>query len=151
MYKHIAITNRHGMYKNRPFIDQSRIFNIILKILQAVMQKSLQDQWILGVPPTVRYHGGWKKWRLDAGGSTHSFLEKDIVLKAAAWAADKKAKLQVLHVKELSQKVKNAGLKVPRQKEELVEINLRLAYKSQDFPCVCCHPLKAHWFDERLC
>lgn len=68
--------------------------------VQAVLERCLQQQDMLGVPDCLRYHQGWKKWRLDVGGSTHSFREKANAMEAARWSIETRNALQVKTAKD---------------------------------------------------
>ena len=43
---------------------------------------------IQGIPPSMKYHGGWKKWLISVGGQNHQFLAKEQALDVHRWLVD---------------------------------------------------------------
>ncbi|CAK9086423.1 unnamed protein product [Durusdinium trenchii] len=108
--------------------------------LQAALSQAISDQDMLGVPEQLKFHGGWKKWRLEVGQSTHSFAANDkaAAVAAAMWAKSCLAHLDCLPSKALLAETKESGMAAKRNKSSQIEAVLHLRYRAQKFACICC-------------
>lgn len=112
-------------------------FNAVLPF-QAVLKEAREQQTLLGIPDTLKFHGGWKKWKLAVCDSIHTFQSKDQALDAAAWFQVTEAHLQQKPFKTLADEVKTVGQKGPRTKKDAVAAVLRIRYKKDPMGCMCC-------------
>lgn len=104
---------------------------------------AIEQQEMLGIPAQLKYHGGWKKWRLEVGETTHSFLDKTQALQVSKWVGECMVRLESSSNHSLTAELKEAGLKAKRSKQDLVKAVLRLRYKAASHPCICCTGVKA--------
>ena len=105
---------------------------------QAVLKEAREQQTLLGIPDTLKFHGGWKKWKLSVSDSIHTFQSKDQALDAAAWFQVTECHLQQKQFKTLADEVKTVGQKAPRNKKDAIAAVLRIRYKKDPMGCVCC-------------
>ena len=105
---------------------------------QAVLKEARDQQTLLGIPDNLKFHGGWRKWRLAVCDSSHTFESKDQALDAAAWFQITECHLQQKPFKTLADEVKKIGLKAPRNKKDAVSAVLRIRYKKEPMGCICC-------------
>jgi len=117
---------------------------LLIYSLQAVLTKAKAHTDIQGIPDTIKYHGGWKRWNVNISGSSHSFDAKGDAVSVARWQVQERRKLESIAKKNLSPELQAAGLKLPRSKDEAVESVIRLRYKALPQRCQCCLPAKAH-------
>lgn len=110
---------------------------------EEVIERSASDQDKLGIPPIVKYHGGWKKWKVDIGGNQHTFSDKEAALDAAAWVQVWEIKLDQTKMAQLNAELKEAGQKTTRSKKDSMMAVLRHRYKSASMGCTCCFSAKA--------
>ena len=96
------------------------------------------QQTLLGIPDTLKFHRGWKKWKLAVSDSIHTFQSKDQALDAAAWFQVTECHLQQKQFKTLADEVKTVGQKAPRNKKDAVAAVLRIRYKKDPMGCICC-------------
>ena len=94
------------------------------------------------MPKELRFHNGWKKWRLEVGETTHSFIDKSQARAAATWLQQCKHQLELESGKALQEELKVAGVPRKRNKEDLVKSILRLRYKAENRGCICCSGLQ---------
>ena len=99
----------------------------------AIKQRDMQ-----GIPEIVKYHGGWKKWKLEVFGQNHTYDSREAVLKAASFVLETQKTAETESYKALSHELKEAGLKAARKKVDLVEAIVRLRYKEKWKKCLCC-------------
>ena len=80
----------------------------------AIKQRDMQ-----GIPEIVKYHGGWKKWKLEVFGQNHTYDSREAVLKAASFVLETQKTAETESYKALSHELKEAGLKAARKKVDL--------------------------------
>lgn len=107
------------------------------------LQVAESDREMLGIPESLKYHKGHKRWKLEVGEAVHSFENKIEAIQVCQWLSKTKRSLELLTGKVLLEELKAAGLKVgsgqSRSKPALVESVLRLRYKQKgDHLCACC-------------
>ena len=105
---------------------------------QDLLYRCEMAKFMQGVPPILKFHGGWKKWRLDVGGSVHTFDSKELAMSATHGVQELQSTLAQQGMKELTDELKSAHHKAPRRKDEAVLAVLRLRYKAGDTTCSCC-------------
>ena len=107
-------------------------------VFDPYLNTCISQRDMLGIPDTVRYHGGWKKWRVSLGGTHHAFDDKKQAVQVAFEFLKVRNHLEFRSVKLLSEEVKEAGQKASRKKEELIEAVVRIRYKKNPPLCSCC-------------
>ncbi|CAK9060774.1 unnamed protein product, partial [Durusdinium trenchii] len=111
-------------------------------LMEDAIARALRDRDLLGMPKELRFHNGWKKWRLEVGETTHSFTDKSQARAAATWLQQCKHQLELESGKALQEELKVAGVPRKRNKEDLVKSILRLRYKAENRGCICCSGLQ---------
>lgn len=102
------------------------------------LELAIRNRELLGVPESLKYHHGYKKWKLDIGGAAHYFAEKDTAVMAADWTAKTKRELEPRNGKDLKQELTKGGQKSPRLKSDMVEAVVRFRFKHGSLKCSCC-------------
>lgn len=110
----------------------------VADVFNPYLDRALHDRNMAGVPDTLKYHSGYKKWRYEIGGTWHTFASKEDALMTVQWTADTKRKLDSLTVKVMQQELSDAGQKSPRLKPDVLQAMLRLRYKLHPRTCICC-------------
>lgn len=102
------------------------------------LDQALHDREMAGVPDSLKFHAGYKKWRFDIGGTWHTFSSKNDALLKVQWTAETKRTLDILTVKVMQKELSDAGQRAPRTKPDVMNSVLRLRYKLSPRTCTCC-------------
>ena len=106
------------------------------------MASCFEGQQLQGIPPSLKFHGGWKKWRLTVGGTQHNFDNREDAVAASRLVQEMGQTLQSVAMKELGKELSAAGFKTPRKKDEAIQSALRLRYKHGEMACTCCSKVR---------
>ena len=105
----------------------------------------------LGLPSSLTFDAGLQEWRLDLGGSVHSFLSEEDALKAHKVYSDTEGQVKKLNMTDLKDELSGAGLRRERIKTTAVNAVTWLRFQSSDLvKCTCCAkagPASQHLFD----
>ena len=105
---------------------------------QEVLDSAKTQHLTQGIPESLKFHGGWKKWRLEVCGIAHTFESREVGVQAALWIRDAQKELEGASRKVLQSHLQAAGVKVPRTKDDMATALIRFRYKAKDFGCICC-------------
>ena len=97
--------------------------------LLPMIKESLDSLECQGLPPTLKFHSGWKKWRYPIGGQDHKFLSKEDALEVHEWKVKEMESLSYMTCKTMQGELKEASLKAPAKKYDAAEALLRLRYR----------------------
>ena len=93
----------------------------------------------LGLPSSLTFHAGLKEWRVDLGGSMHSYLSKDDALKACKAYSDTEVQVKKLNMADLRAELVGAGLRCEKSKPPAVKAVIWLRFRNSDLvKCICC-------------
>lgn len=110
---------------------------------QELINTSIEACSLLGAPPSLTYHKGWKKWRVDLGESgSHTFVTKEAAMAAHVEWAKLSNEANLLTVKDMNAQLIAGGQKCERLKPKVVEAFIRLKLSS-GAACTCCGVHKA--------
>ena len=108
------------------------------------MKACYQSRFLQGLPTSLKYHSGWKKWKLDIGDQIHTFSSREDALMAHKLVLEIEEKSSIKTVKQLNAELSAAGIKPERTKDKAVQAAVRLGFRQNDtLVCTCCVPKKA--------
>ena len=112
--------------------------------LKDKMKACYQSRFLQGLPASLKYHSGWKKWKLDIGDQIHTFSSREDALMAHKLVLEHEEKSSTKTVKQLNAELSAAGIKPERTKDKAVQAAVRLGFRQNDtVVCTCCAPKKA--------
>jgi len=118
--------------------------------LKHLMAKCAEASHTQGIPPSMKYHGGWKKWILAIGGQNHQFLTKEQALDVHRWLVDVNHSLTQKSVAAMKEQL-DSKIGSGKRRAEVVEALVRQLYRATEFSCVCCKAHRVPGMDGCLC
>ena len=118
--------------------------------LKHLMAKCTEASHTQGIPPSMKYHGGWKKWILAIGGQNHQFLTKEQALDVHRWMVDVNHSLTQKSVAAMKEQL-DSKIGSGKRRAEVVEALVRQLYRATEFSCVCCKAHRVPGMDGCLC
>lgn len=105
-----------------------------------IIASGLEAAQTQGLPPSLKYHKGWKKWVLPVGSIDHKFSEKETALEIHLWSLKQLDELNRMTCKAMKDELQTSMMKIPTKKDDLVLAVLRHRYRvsSVGSLCECC-------------
>lgn len=92
-----------------------------------------------GLPPGLKFHSGWQKWKLSFAGDMHKFKEKQHAMNVHEWTMKETSKISLMSCADMKTELKSTMSKIPKKKDDMGQAVLRLRYRKLPNPlCICC-------------
>ena len=107
-----------------------------------IISLGLEAAQTQGLPSTLKFHKGWKRWILPVGSIDHKFLEKDTALDVHFWSLKQMDEINRMTCKSMKDELQTSMMKIPTKKADLALALLRHRYRASSLvlasSCECC-------------